>query len=457
MGSVFISHAVDDPDWPPAAVDALAARLREAGAAVRLDTWRDAEIGRHQSDGEWRGWMLDSLDAAATVLCLASPLYVERTRRQGAGAPRGRGVAFEFFHIEQRLYDEHQGRDGWVWLLLPANAQRASHVPAVLRGACPEYRMPADEARLLAHVLGRGLVEGVVAAAVPSPAPVPKPVPTPTGPAWASASGQDAEGHWADLTIPGEGITQRLRWIPPGEFWMGSPLTEQGRHDDEGPRHRVRLTEGFWLADTACTQALWRAVMGGGNPSQFTGDLALPVENVNWDEVQGFLQRLQVRLPRGYAAALPTEAEWEYACRAGTDTPFAFGADVSLAQVNVDGNRPYAGGRKGEYRQRTVPVKALPANGWGLYQMHGNVWEWCADVPRLYADVQDPATATKNPVGPPNPNQEALRTLRGGSWFPPAWAARSAYRNVIPRGFRSMELGFRFALRSTGPGGAGSR
>ena len=172
---------------------------------------------------------------------------------------------------------------------------------------------------------------------------------------------------------------------------------------------------------------------------------------------------VQVAYPDAHAYAqwagrrLPTEAEWEYACRAGTDTPFAFGADVSLAQVNVDGNRPYAGGRKGEYRQRTVPVKALPANGWGLYQMHGNVWEWCADVPRLYADVQDPATATKNPVGPPNPNQEALRTLRGGSWFPPAWAARSAYRNVIPRGFRSMELGFRFALRSTGPGGAGSR
>ncbi|MDP2867443.1 MAG: formylglycine-generating enzyme family protein [Methyloversatilis sp.] len=159
------------------------------------------------------------------------------------------------------------------------------------------------------------------------------------------------------------GFTQRLRWIEPGEFWMGSPEDEPERWEGEGPRHRVRIGRGFWLADNACTQALWAAVMGS-NPSHFhEGEDApqRPVENVDWDDVQKFLSLLNLHLP-DTLVSLPTEAEWEYACRAGTQTPFSFGADITTAQVNYDGNHPYAGGAKGLYRQTTVPVKSLPAN-----------------------------------------------------------------------------------------------
>jgi formylglycine-generating enzyme required for sulfatase activity len=152
---------------------------------------------------------------------------------------------------------------------------------------------------------------------------------------------------------------------------------------DEGPRHRVRLTAGFWLADTACTQALWGAVMGGKNPSRFQDDARNPVENVSWDDVSDFLQRVASLVP-GVVAELPTEAEWEYACRAGSETPFNFGATITPEQANYDGNSPYAGGEKGVYRQKTVPVKSFAPNRWGLYEMHGNVWEWCVDGKRTY-------------------------------------------------------------------------
>jgi formylglycine-generating enzyme required for sulfatase activity len=194
----------------------------------------------------------------------------------------------------------------------------------------------------------------------------------------------------------------------------------------------VRLTTGFWLADTACTQALWLAVMGGENPSRFQEDARNPVENVSWDDsgASGFLQRVASLVP-GVVAELPTEAEWEYACRAGSETPFNFGATIGPEQANYDGNHPYAGGRKGEYRQKTVPVKSFAPNDWGLHEMHGNVWEWCADGLREYADetVEDP----RGPEG-----ERAARVVRGGSWhlrgrvsFAPPPALRGAARRPL--------------------------
>ena len=160
---------------------------------------------------------------------------------------------------------------------------------------------------------------------------------------------------------------------------MGSDDTEAERYDAEDP-HSVILNQGFWLAETTVTQSLWQAVMDE-NPSHFQqGESSnFPVENVSWDDVQGFIDKLNLRYS-GLSLRLPWEAQWEYACRAGTTTHFSFGDNITPEQVNYDGTRPYAAGKKAVYREKTVAVKSFAANAWGLYEMHGNVWEWCADT-----------------------------------------------------------------------------
>jgi formylglycine-generating enzyme required for sulfatase activity len=245
--------------------------------------------------------------------------------------------------------------------------------------------------------------------------------------------------------------SQSFRYLPPTQFTMGSPPNEVNRDDDEGPQHQVTLTQGLWLADTACTQGLWLAVMGGKNPSHFTGDVDLPVENVSWDDVQTFLSKLQAFLPPGVEAVLPTEAEWEYACRAGgvPGTAFSFGDNINPSQVNYDGDFPYNGAAKGLDRRKTIGVKALPANDWGFFQMHGNVWEWCADAARTYT-----ADAVVDPSGATGPDVKSF-AVRGGSWNSNALYARSAQRVVFERDGRRDFLGFRFALRSKSQPGAG--
>ena len=165
-------------------------------------------------------------------------------------------------------------------------------------------------------------------------------------PEWAEAIGRDEYGLYVDFRI-GDAV-QRLRWIVPGEFLMGSPESQAERLDWE-TQHRVILTQGYWLADTACTQALWQAVLDD-NPSGFKGE-DRPVENVSWDDTQRFIARLNELIPGG-GFRLPTEAEWEYACRAGTTTAFWFGDQVSPEQVNYNGDYPYAGGSKGQNREK---------------------------------------------------------------------------------------------------------
>jgi formylglycine-generating enzyme required for sulfatase activity len=185
------------------------------------------------------------------------------------------------------------------------------------------------------------------------------------------------------------------------------------------------LTQGYWLADTACTQALWKAVVGD-RPSDFKGELDLPVEMVSWEDViKKFLLVLNRQLSDAHAV-LPTEAQWEYACRAGTTTTYEFGASFEFLLANVESDK-------------TVPVKALSANRWGLYQMHGNVLEWCADAFRRYTDE-----VVENLDGGQDGSD---RTLRGGSWINRAKRARSACRGVSPRESRNHFIGFRFALK----------
>ena len=292
----------------------------------------------------------------------------------------------------------------------------------------------------------------------------------------ASAWGEDQYGIWFDLTI--KHIVQRFRWIPKGQFTMGSPEEELERISSEETLHKVTLSQGYWLADTACTQALWQAVMGE-NPSYFIDDLQKPVEQVTWLDTQRFLSTLNQIMP-ALQAQLPSDAQWEYACRAGTITPFYFGETMSAEQVNYNGHYPYANGEKSQYRETPIPVTGLAINAWGLYQMHGNVWEWCFDefCEDLGSEpVTDPVTAcfkagiqaaqvssqTKMDTAPviytrishTHFKSEALenaedtsvqRVLRGGSWDDYGGSCRSALRLRYDADNRDFSVGFRLSL-----------
>lgn len=248
---------------------------------------------------------------------------------------------------------------------------------------------------------------------------------------WASDWGQDEYGLWMAFTF--KGVRQCFRWIKPGSFKMGSPETEPERFDNE-KQHEVILTKGFWMADTVCTQALWQAVMGK-NPSGFKGDNK-PVENISWDDTTKFINKLNSIKPE-LKLRLPTEAEWEYSCRAGTITPFSFGENITTDQANFYGKSPYNGGKKGLNRQKTVDVKSLPCNDWGLFEMHGNVWEWCNDWFSAYS-----GTFVTDPEGPKNGSG---RVLRGGSWLNFDRRLRSAFRYwYAPNGFDG-DTSFRLA------------
>ena len=239
--------------------------------------------------------------------------------------------------------------------------------------------------------------------------------------AGAPQAGEDAHGLYADLTVGT--VTQRMRWIAPGSFTMGSPATEPGRLDNE-TLHAVTLTRGFWLGDSEVTQALWEAVMGS-NPSLFK-HAAKPVEMVSWEDCHEFHQRLNVKIA-GLSARFSTEAEWEYACRAGTTTPYAGVSPEALGWLED---------------KQTHTVKQKSANAWGLYDMHGTVWEWCSD---WYDDY--PASAVVDPVGPASGSK---RVSRGGSWDDLLWAARSAYRIRGVPGNRNDSLGFRLCAPQVG-------
>lgn len=271
---------------------------------------------------------------------------------------------------------------------------------------------------------------------------------------------QDEYGIYTEFTL-GE-VTQRMRWIPPGRFMMGSPDDEPGRSgesDDrlnEGPQHEVRISKGFWLFDTPVTQALWTEVIGS-NPSRFV-DPKRPVEQVSWDDAMQFIERLNGLIPE-LNLVLPTEAQWEYACRAGTDTATYAGPIEILGQRNapvLDAIAWYGGNSGVEFeleegqnssgwpekqyehnRAGTHPVGLKLPNAWGLYDMLGNVWEWCADDLRQYE-----AGAVTDPVG----SLESLRrALRGGSWFDDGRLVRAACRSAFRRGSQWDGTGFRCA------------
>ena len=247
----------------------------------------------------------------------------------------------------------------------------------------------------------------------------------------------------------GNGVLLHLVRIPAGSLMMGSPEDEVGRSSYEGPQHRVNFPEDFWIGQFEVTQAQYQAITGQ-NPSEFTG-AQNPVEEVSWDDARNFCKNLSQRTGRAYR--LPTEAEWEYACRAGTNTPFHFGQSITPDLVNYDGNYPYRNAARGNYRNKTTPVGSFPGNPWGLHDMHGNLWEWCQDEWHdSYAEKPESLKQNGSIVWETtSPSSDTLRVLRGGSWGNDARNCRSANRYWYGSSFSLNDGGFRLILAARTP------
>jgi uncharacterized protein (TIGR02996 family) len=234
------------------------------------------------------------------------------------------------------------------------------------------------------------------------------------------------------LTLPG-GVLMPFTFVPPGAFLMGGTV-----EDNETPVHRVTLTRGYFLGVYPVTQAQWAAVMGT-DPSNFKGPNR-PVESVSWEDARAFCTALSGGT--GRRVELPTEAQWEYACRAGTTTEYHCGDVLSTDLANYDGNYSWNGSPKGAYREETTDVGSFPPNPWGLCDLHGNVWEWCADEygPYTGEDRTDPEEKDIN-------SDNSSRVLRGGSWYGSPQYCRAAYRGWFAPDIRNLSIGFRVCFR----------
>ena len=239
----------------------------------------------------------------------------------------------------------------------------------------------------------------------------------------------------------GDGVTLEMVAIPGGTFIMGSPENEEGYHSSESPQHEVTVPP-FFMGKYPVTQQQWRVVAAlekvnidlKSDPSRFKGD-NLPVERVSWNDAQEFCARLSRMANKTYR--LPTEAEWEYACRGGTTTPFYCGETISTDLANYNGNYTYGQGQKGEYREKTTKVGIFPANPFGLYDMCGNVWEWCEDgLHENYINAPTDGSAWTS-------LSTEYMLLRGGSWSGNAWFCRAAFRIGRSRDVRGNYCGFR--------------
>ena len=279
---------------------------------------------------------------------------------------------------------------------------------------------------------------------------------------WASSWGEDYYGLWMNLTY--QDATLTFRWIMPGTFMMGSPKEYTDRYDAED-HHEVIIQEGFWLSETPITQAFWQ-VINGDNPSSFKGD-GLPVETVSWGETQQFIEKLN-QLHPDLTTRLPWEAEWEYACRAGVTTVFSFGDEIDSSKANYRGVwevkdvESYENDKEwgSEALKKTSLVKNYPANPWGLYDMHGNVWEFCQDEWQenlgtkliVFSASSGVLVDKAGKVSKVEQNSD-LRVkeqkefmLRGGSWGASGSRCRSDCRGTSLRDVRDYHLGFRLAL-----------
>ncbi|MCP4645950.1 MAG: SUMF1/EgtB/PvdO family nonheme iron enzyme [bacterium] len=331
-------------------------------------------------------------------------------QRLAAKAPGARYATAEaFLHDLQAIQHRDAEMAEAETVIAPAPRQQAFEHPQPPEA---ETTLPRSAGLLVALVVGLAILLGALGLGV----------------WWRLGQGMSADPRCDGFMPPPvaelqQGLFTGVRFvrIPAGTFAMGSPEYEKGRGPDE-TLHDVQLTRDYWMGVYEVTQEQWAAVMGE-NPSLFTTGADRPVENVSWYDCQAFITKLN-GLEEG-VFRLPTEAEWEYACRAGTDAPFAFGCDLTMtdARLSVTGD---AG---------TAPVGSHEPNAWGLHDMHGNVWEWCMDGYAVYA-----AGAQTDPIGPPD---SARHVLRGGGWADATDSCRSACRYYEAPEQASVDTGFR--------------
>lgn len=391
--TIFISYSHKDVAWR----DHLATHLRALQLQDSLTFWTDEDIGMGE---DWLEKIQDAMNTASVAVMLVSPDFLasgfiirEEVRRL---LERREQDQMPVFPILVRPC---------VWKRVPWLARlqmRPANATALSAGSAHQI----DE-HLTAIVEEIDAALGRVAKekAEPKAAPL-APLGKTSAPTFRNSVGME------------------FILIPAGEFRMGA---EDGPADEK-PVHRVRISRPFYLAKYPTTQAQWEAVMGN-NPSRFKGDPNRPVENVSWDDAQEFLRRLSEK--EGKAYRLPTEAEWEYAARAGTTTAYCFGDDAKLLREYgwYDEN---SGGT-------TRPVGQLDANAWRLHDMHGNVWEWVQD---WYAENYYQQSPVIDPQGPEN---GTYRVLRGGSWRDVAGVLRVSNRYRCDPGYRRVHSGFRCA------------
>ena len=231
-------------------------------------------------------------------------------------------------------------------------------------------------------------------------------------------------------------------WIPSGSFVMGCSIDELEIDSLDADHRRVTISKGFWMGKYEVTQGQWQVVMGN-NPSKYYINSDSPVTHVNFNHCQTFISKLNSGVSGG-KFHLPTEAQWEYSCRAGTKTPFHFGSNITTSQANYNGNYPYYGASEGTYRRKFIAVGTFLPNGFGLYDMHGNVYEWCSDWYKIgYRIGYHKGFPDVDPQGP---NSGHGRIVRGGSWNSSATDCCSACRNTDPPDKCGKDLGLRLAF-----------
>lgn len=451
---------------------------------VLLDCCRDRPARRSTSGSAVEGGGLaqlpeDQIPADTLILLAAAP---NKTASDGRGhgpftaallaqlPVPGMNILDAFFIVSDAV-QEATGRQQVPWLKFdgsgtifrqsalvggPATAPTVPVMGVVKRKKIAQ--MQAEVARLLKGNTGSGDQATQVAAlnaqlaemqgqpspktppaTVPTPAAVPVVPPSTTG-GGSSRSSLDrgAIGDSAEFKIGG-GTRLVVKYVPAGEFLMGSPPEEVGRDDDENPV-KVTLSRHFWMGETEVTQEQWEAVMGD-NPSKFKG-ASLPVEQVSHEDAVDFVGTLNKKfgraaLPVGWHWALPTEAQWEWACRGGTQTVFSFGNTLSSTEANFDGAHPHQTVKPGPYLEKTAPVKSYAPNGYGLYDMHGNVFEWCAGFYR---------EALIGGTDPRWPETGSSCTIRGGSYNSRWQICRAAYRFRRPPETKFDGLGLRLTI-----------